>query len=438
MRRLATLILVFVAVAGAVSIWWSVTDRGGTVQGTASDRAQVFFEKIPGSRFHSPDGTWWGYNQSKIVRYGNTVFMTVMENSDAVGKTLSTMVIYKKTGNGSWEKGAGLPTSEAGNLVVDHDGVLHAFVFQQATPTSDLSLGKLLHYWFPRSAHGDITTKRSEVIVENTDRSEPVNRVGAAAGSDGTLGVAYGLTKNTKYRGHSEHLHVKRPGAARWTRRIAGENLGHDWYYPFVLLDGPRAHLLAVQDDFNGTGKLNTYQKILYFGFDGRQWTRKTLGDLTNHPLAAQEKRLVEQNDLLLDSRGRLHASYKEFLDPASPGRVTRIQHFTHTPAGWRQETIPMPRHGCNWLKHVEVGGTLYYLCVGFDSVYVMNEARTRERPLNIPPAVAGIYPYLASPRTGTKPSAFVDLLLLSGSGPGYATHTDYYVRIPADVFRNL
>ncbi len=30
-------------------------------------------EKIPGSLNHSPDATWWGYNQSKIARYGDTV-----------------------------------------------------------------------------------------------------------------------------------------------------------------------------------------------------------------------------------------------------------------------------------------------------------------------------------------------------------------------------
>ena len=42
-------------------------------------------QSIPGSMYHQPQGTWWGYNQKKVARRGDRVFMYVMEN--AGGKT---------------------------------------------------------------------------------------------------------------------------------------------------------------------------------------------------------------------------------------------------------------------------------------------------------------------------------------------------------------
>ena len=62
-------------------------------------------EKIPGSLNHSPDSTWWGYNQSKIARYGDTVFTYVVQNDNDPG-TKTPMTLYKKVGEGPWEKGA--------------------------------------------------------------------------------------------------------------------------------------------------------------------------------------------------------------------------------------------------------------------------------------------------------------------------------------------
>src|SRR3990167_10709188 len=83
---------------------------------------EILSEKIPGSKFHSPDATWWGYNQNKIARFGNLVLMYVIENFDDSNKTLSNFVIYKKEGNTAWEKGAYFPTSRPGNILIDSSG----------------------------------------------------------------------------------------------------------------------------------------------------------------------------------------------------------------------------------------------------------------------------------------------------------------------------
>jgi hypothetical protein len=62
-------------------------------------------DPLPGSQSFIPDGTWWGYNMSKIVRSGNRVFTYVIENDDSPS-THSTFRIYMKEGirvdGGGW------------------------------------------------------------------------------------------------------------------------------------------------------------------------------------------------------------------------------------------------------------------------------------------------------------------------------------------------
>jgi len=77
---------------------------------TATPALTYSLEKIPGSLNHSGEsgrsvGTWWGYNQSKIARYGDTVFTYVVQNDNDPG-TKTPMTLYKKVGEGPWEKGA--------------------------------------------------------------------------------------------------------------------------------------------------------------------------------------------------------------------------------------------------------------------------------------------------------------------------------------------
>ena len=130
-----------------------------------SQTEKIFVEKIPGSKFHSPDATWWGYNQSKIVRFKDLVFMYVIENLDDSNKTLSSFVVYIKDGNKPWQKGASFPTSRPGNILIDSSGVLHAFVFEPTDVVKNDSRGKLIHYFFPNSNLGDITNYEKETVV---------------------------------------------------------------------------------------------------------------------------------------------------------------------------------------------------------------------------------------------------------------------------------
>lgn len=409
----------------------------------------LFYEKIPGSKFHGPDGTWWGYNQSKIVRFGDIVFMYVIENQDDKNTTFSDLVVYKKMSNEPWKKGAMFKTSRPGNILIDSNGVLHAFVFEPTNVVKNDSWGKLKHYWFPNAQKGDVTNYKEEIIIDNDGTTETVNiRVGAAISQDDTMAIGFGLTSNNPlYKGHSEHLYVKKPPDLKWQHLIAGENIGHDWYYPFIWMEKNSYYLLPVQDDYNGSGSPqmpypNIYQKIMYFEYSNGNWQKELVADLSLHPLAKKRPRLLEQEDLYKDKKGIVHILYKEFLDENVDWTTNDHVHLTRTNNGNSSERIPkIGKEDINWIRMFEVDNSLYYLYVLYDSAYIRKEGTQKLVSLPIPKDAHGTYPYIATKRGGTSESEqFIDILFLSADQKDYkdGTNVNYYIRIPKTEFEKL
>lgn len=399
---------------------------------------QVFIEEIPGSTNHDPDGTWWGYNQSKIVRYGDTVFMYVIENDDD-SSTQSDFRIYKKEDSGDWTSGAALSTSRPGNLVIDSSGILHAFVFEPYDISTDDSIGKLKHYTFSNAASGDITNYSEEAIVDNDGSEETVNiRIGAAIGANDTLGVAFGLSEGRGYNGYTEHLYYKASSDTSWTHSIAGENLGHDFYYPFALVRSDGFSLLAVQDDYN-SGNPNIYQKVMYFEYSSSSWSNELVADLSSHSLALSREQLLGHSDLFEDSNGNIHIVYKEFLDSSDDTKVSSFKYLVGSSGNWSTTTIDLTDYNVNWLRVVEINGTIYFVAASWDQLYLLSSDASVVKEVTTPNDMSGIYPYVASPRTGTRTTeSYVDILLLNGDSSVYPNASNYYYRIEKTEFSKV
>lgn len=401
---------------------------------------QILIEPIPGSKFHSPDGTWWGYNQSKITRFEDIVFSYYIDNTDDSNKTLSQFVVLKKDGDSSWEEGARFPTSRPGNILIDSKGVLHAFVFEPAQVEINDSRGKLVHYFFPNSPQGDIKNFNQELVVDGDGINETVNiRVGSAIGADDTMAISFGLTTNNPlYKGFSEHLYFKKPDDKNWIHLIAGESLGHDFYYPFTLVTKNGFYLLPIQDDFTGQGNPNIYQKIPLFSYQNQGWSQEMIVDLTTHPLAKAKPRLLEQEDLIEDKDGNIHILYKEFLDPNNLFASTNHWHLIGKPGNFKTKKVELGKAGANWVRLVKVDGSLYYLISRFDSLYTSPIDNIKLNEIQLPADAKGFYPYVATSKSGQVSSEYVDVLLL-GSDPklyqqGEQTH--YYLRVPKSEFK--
>lgn len=399
-----------------------------------------FTERIPGSKFHGPDATWWGYNQSKIVRFGKYVFSYVVENSDDESSTTSDFVIYRKEGNKEWEKGAAFKTSRPGNILIDRSGILHVFIFEPYNALKNDSWGKLYHYFFPNSAKGDISNFKKELVIDNNGTIETVNiRIGAAISQDDTMGISFGLTTNNPlYKGHSLHLYAKKIRDVTWTHHIAGQNLGHDWYYPFVFLGRDNFYLFPVQDDYNGPGTSaspyqNIYQKIMFFEYQNNTWDKKLIADLSTHALAKTRPRLLEQEELMEDRNGKVHLIYKEFLDKDTAFTVTSHKHVVKDKDGFKSSVITVCGNNINWVRLFEVNGELFYFCSSWENAYIARVNGTRSTKVILPKNAKGFYPYIAARTGGTKDSEpFIDILLLAADGKLFKENAaiNYYIRL--------
>jgi len=389
----------------------------------------ALIDRLPGSLSFIPDGTWWGYNMSKIVRSGNRVFTYVIENDDNPS-THSTFRIHMKEGTREWTAGAGFATSRPGNLLMDSNGALHAFVFEATDIGLNDSLGKLLHYTLAGADVGDISSFTSEVVVDHMGGNETVNiRVGAAISADDQMVIAFGLA--TDADGPTEQVLTKTVGGAGWTQEAAGTQLGHDFYYPFVAVNSTgTTSVLPVQDDFEGEGNQNTYQIIRYFEGSGSTWSAENVVDHTSHDLAATRPGLVEQSDLYVDASDRVHILYKEYLG-TNAGLISSINHLTGSLGSWTTSTIEPGPLNLNWVKMIEVGSTTYLIASSYFRLYIMNETATTYREIVLPADMSGIYLYVAGRQGGTSDTEqFLDMLLLNGDEFNYPDAPNYYVRI--------
>jgi len=401
----------------------------------------VFYEQIPGSKNHSPNGTWWGYNQSKIVRHGNTVYMYVVENENIDinpnpnASNPSKLAIYRKEGEGSWHKGATFNTSRPGNILIDSEGIAHLIVFEPTyTQSSENgSFGKLKHYWFPGCTSGDISTFQEEIIVDNdgVSQGETVNiRVGASIGPDDLIAVSCGLnnTHVVWYREKNE---------SKWYQEIAGSNLGSNYYYPYVQVTGSGIIILAVQDDWVGPGQPTVYQKSHYFEKRNGVWSHENIIDLESHALAQSRPELVDNSDLYVDAAGNTNLVYLTRLDPGDKW-LNNFTQSSRSGSGWNNQSITLTNDNTNWIRLLEIDGQMYYFCSSWDEMYIKKGIIGKYKKLDVP-RVNGIYPYLAAPRGGTSSSGnYIDLLLLSGHSDSYPNAQNYYIRIAKSELSKL
>ena len=411
----------------------------GCIKDLIPDSVDFFYEEIPGSKHHGPNGTWWGYNQSKIVRHGEVVYMYVVENDNLDtnqnpnAANPSKLVIYRKEGDGAWQEGAGFNTSRPGNILIDTTGVVHLIVFEPTytDQNENGSYGRLKHYWFPDAATGNITSYQEEIIIDNDGKyqGETVNiRVGASIGRDGTIVVSFGLNR-------SHQVWYLEPGWQKWQMEYAGYQLGSDYYYPYVLAGRSGTGILAIQDDWTGENQPTLYQKTHYFERSNGTWSHESMADLSSHALAPSRPQLVENSDIYEDDAQRIHLIYQTRTDPGDPWLNTFI-HATREGSGWMREEISLTDKKTSWIRMLEIDGEMYYFCSSWDKLYFRKGDTGKFTRLK-GPDIDGIYLYLAAPRGGTSADeAYIDLLLLNGNGNNYPHGKNYYVRIEKEAIR--
>lgn len=418
----------------------SAKDVPSSTTSEACRASPLLVERIPGSRDHSPGGTWWGYNQSKLVRIGDRVLMNVVDNDQPPGRA-PRCVVYQKVGDGAWRAGAAVPCSRSGHLVLDQDGALHLIVFEPRDESTPEIHGRLVDHVFPGAGRGEIDSSTREIVVDYASGEEAVNlRIGAAVGADLPAGgrviaAAFGIV--TSAMGNTEQLWVRNPSTGTWSFDLAGRELEHNFFYPFVLVPRWGFALLAVQDDPTGVPGEYRYQQLMYLEKRDGAGHRELLADLTTHPLASERAALLEGSDLFEDAAGRIHVVYKEFLGPDNSA-LSRVVHLTLERGEWQSGVLDLVHWGVNWVRLLEIDGVLFFIAASWDRLYVGSAGSSVLREIPISPGTSDIYPYVTAPRGGGSRSECVDVLLLNGDPASYPDGANLYLRLHRSMFDAL
>ena len=145
----------------------------------------------------------------------------------------------------------------------------------------------------------------------------------------------------------------------------------------------------------------------------------------------------VDISDLYLDTDNTIHLVLQDRV-------AEKWLHYrkAYGDSDWAITTINTAwMKGVNWIRLIEIEGDLYYFMNSWREAGLMSgngenvvkldlESPTGERQ------VVGMYPYVASPRTGTSAaSEFIDILFLNGSSDAYPNGSNYYLKIAKDDF---
>ena len=143
----------------------------------------------------------------------------------------------------------------------------------------------------------------------------------------------------------------------------------------------------------------------------------------------------MDISDLYLDTTGGIHVVLQDRVSE-------KWLHYrkAHVDSDWTITPIDTGlMQGLNWIRLTEIESTLYYIMFSWGKVGLMNSNAENLVKLDLESPIGerqveGIYPYVASPRTGTSAeSEFVDILLLNGSSDAYPNGSNYYLKISKD-----
>lgn len=231
----------------------------------------------------------WGFNQSNLVRHGDQLYAMCWRDDLA-------LVVFRRTGPGRWEASPPLPeTPQNGVLLVDAGGRVHVIA------------GECASYHARFDPPGQVRT----FTVSRVARAD--TRFGASIAPSGDILVAGGLPGMSWYR-----------LAAGTGYQPAGAGcVPHPTLraYYFVAFDGKAAHTYCYDDYFiEGTGYL-TLRTYYYHNADvlarPSDWAMTVVSDVSD-TLAGKSRGNTENEDLLVDRKGRAHLLYLVNRQPSA------------------------------------------------------------------------------------------------------------------------
>jgi hypothetical protein len=373
--------------------------------------AGVRLRRLPASRWHA-NASWWGYHQSKLVRDGDDVFVALLDNDVALGEPYG-MRVLRVDAAGAMAELARLETSRPGHLLLAGEE-LHAVLFAPNDMATDPSSGGLLSYAVERD--GAAPTMAKIAPASNI-------RFGTTVLPDGD-----GLAVWSETVGAQLVVRLRRAalGAAisEWPE-VAMRPVDTNFQYPYVVSDGERALVAAVENEHEDDGLGNRYQQVLLWQVGvgvPAVLEQVQILDYRGDPLAASRRRLVEVSDLYLDDGGAAHLLLKTYFDPADANRAALV-HWVKPDAATAWGAATQLTFACHWARFVtlSVADDPVVACSEYAGLRFVTLDGARSLGVRLPPRLVGAYAFVAAPRGGTAvDEPLTDLLLIAGTASSY------------------
>ena len=306
------------------------------------------------------NGSWWGYNQSKLASIGDTSFTFIYDNSNFANGNPSVTNSFKckfimindgiiqEFGFGFAERPCNVLADEVRNKV-------YYFVVeptrQNEGNNGNTGIAKTMMYVYDFNPQTkEIVLNRTEQVVE--EGSVGKIRQGAALDSEGNIAIAYG-----QYDGILK-VHTYDIENDEWNDYQILTNPDNDslMYAYVVMKDLQNFYVLCVQD--TSTGNETYYQYVKMFAYENGLWTDTMVIDYRNEPEAQEKPNLVEHTEFCLIN-DKLHIITRS-------GKLSQIKHFVYDENGLTEQNTDFLKKGFFghlWIRIAVVDNKMYYVC---------------------------------------------------------------------------
>jgi|GEM_PF-6750300 len=353
------------------------------------------YRSIPKS-VHENNGSWWGYNQSKLAIIDDTIFSFDYDNANFENGNPSLsnpyQCVFHKTEQGVTEIFGFADTERPCNVVAD---ATHNLVYYFAVEPVGINIGnngntgiaKTMMYVY------QFHPNTKEISLQRSVEVDPPSSIGKIRQSVtvdhfGNIAIAYG-----EYSGMMTVL-TYHSLEDRWEKHQTLSNPDQDslMYCYIELVDLNHFYTLCVQD----TSRDNTtyYQYVKLFEFKNDVWADFMIVDYRNLPEAQEESQLVEHTELKrIDDEVHI-------ITRSNP--LKEIKHFVYK-NGVIEEMPNKLKGRHDWIRLAEINDKLYYFSMRNTLIATLDitEVSTGKRVFQTIGMAMGSYFYLGDEMEG-------------------------------------
>ncbi len=410
-------------------------------------KSSINYESVtlPRSTYHHTNGTWWGYNQVKLVRHGEMVYTYYINNENLEDgepnkNNPSEIVMLRIDENLNVDHFDSHYSSRTAALSIDSKGRLLVCVFEPTSSEDNGSFGRLVLYTYTFKEDGSYQ-RHEEVVVKNDGSQETANmRFSMAIDDEDNLVVGFGINYwENEALNHTMTAYVREASSMEWTSQRLAEHLGEDNYYPYMIINGmDDVRAFSVQDEcYMEMTQFDYpcfYQYVRYYE-DGRELKTVDYSDLE---IAKERPQLMEQVGFHLDNEGDIHMMSRANIESGIKRWNATFDYYSGSIDKLVKEETDYISGFFNWLRFFEYDGKMYMVGAAYERAAIINVQTKETHWLDIDKdAIRGSYIYINSKRGGSDTDKYLDIYFVPANSDDY-DHDGLYMRIDMEEIAGI